>query len=119
MQDADEYSKDYVERDEQRLTELGRRAVEMFAAAHIFAALQEAHSEAESIKRQDALILEVRGGYCHAAALAACAFCCAWLNTVCTSRFAGPTTCFTVPLKASVAWQDGGGEEGVHGGQEH
>ena len=59
-QDADEYSKDYVERDEQRLTELGRRAVEMFAAAHIFGALQEAHSEAESIKRQDALILEVR-----------------------------------------------------------
>ena len=60
VQDADEYSKDYVERDEQRLTELGRRAVEMFAAAHIFAALQEAHSEAESIKRQDALIQEVR-----------------------------------------------------------
>ncbi|KAK9834319.1 hypothetical protein WJX81_006825 [Elliptochloris bilobata] len=57
-QDADEYSKDYVERDERRLTELGRRAVEMFAAAHIFAALQEAHSEAESIKRQDALIQE-------------------------------------------------------------
>ena len=58
-QDADDYSKDYVERDERRLTELGRRAVEMFAAAHIFAALQEAHSEAESIKRQDALIQEV------------------------------------------------------------
>jgi len=59
-QDADDYSKDYVERDERRLTELGRRAVEMFAAAHIFAGLQEAHSEAESIRRQDALIQEVR-----------------------------------------------------------
>ena len=61
-QDADEYGKDYVERDERRLAELGRRAVEMYAIAHIFGELAAAHSEAESIKRQDALIKEVCTG---------------------------------------------------------
>lgn len=49
-----------MERDERRLAELGRRAVEMYAVAHIFAELESAYSEAESIKRQDALIREVR-----------------------------------------------------------
>lgn len=39
-QDVDDYSKDYVERDEQRLADLGRRAVEMYAVSHIFAELQ-------------------------------------------------------------------------------
>ncbi len=58
-QDADDYSSNYVERDERRLAELGRRAVEMFAVAHIFSELDSAYSEAESIKRQDALIKEV------------------------------------------------------------
>lgn len=59
-QDAEDYSSNYVERDERRLAELGRRAVEMYAVAHIFAELESAYSEAESIKRQDALIREVR-----------------------------------------------------------
>ena len=58
-QDAEDYSSNYVERDERRLAELGRRAVEMYAVAHIFAELESAYSEAESIKRQDALIREV------------------------------------------------------------
>lgn len=58
-QDADDYSSNYVERDERRLAELGRRAVEMYAVAHIFSELDSAYSEAESIKRQDALIKEV------------------------------------------------------------
>lgn len=48
-----------MERDERRLAELGRRAVEMFAVAHIFSDLESAYCEAESIKRQDALIKEV------------------------------------------------------------
>ena len=58
VQDADDYSKDYVERDERRLGDLGRRTVEMFALAHIFGELEAAYCEAESIKRQDALIRE-------------------------------------------------------------
>ncbi|EIE25137.1 MATH-domain-containing protein [Coccomyxa subellipsoidea C-169] len=57
-QDSDDYSSNYVERDERRLAELGRRAVEMFAVAHVFSDLESAYCEAESIKRQDALIKE-------------------------------------------------------------
>ena len=34
-QDVDDYSRDSLERDERRLLDLGRRAVEMYAAAHI------------------------------------------------------------------------------------
>lgn len=60
-QDSDDYSSNYVERDERRLAELGRRAVEMFAVAHVFNDLESAYCEAESIKRQDALIKEVCG----------------------------------------------------------
>lgn len=56
-QEGDE-SKDYVERDERRLGELGRRTVEMYSMAHIFSELEAAYCEAESIKRQDALIKE-------------------------------------------------------------
>lgn len=40
LQDVDDYSRDYVERDEKRLADLGRRAVEMFAISHIFTDLQ-------------------------------------------------------------------------------
>ena len=58
LQDADDYSKDYVERDEKRLGDLGRRTVEMYALSHIFGELEAAYCEAESIKRQDALIRE-------------------------------------------------------------
>lgn len=42
LQDVDDYSRDYVERDERRLADLGRRAVEMFATFHIFTELQVA-----------------------------------------------------------------------------
>ena len=47
-----------MERDERRLGDLGRRTVEMFALAHIYGELEAAYCEAESIKRQDALIRE-------------------------------------------------------------
>ena len=47
-----------MERDERRLGDLGRRTVEMYALAHIFGELEAAYCEAESIKRQDALIRE-------------------------------------------------------------
>lgn len=39
-QEADEYSKDYVERDERRLADLGRKAVEMLTVSLIFKELQ-------------------------------------------------------------------------------
>lgn len=42
LQDVDDYSRDYVERDERRLADLGRRAVEMYAISHIFSELQVA-----------------------------------------------------------------------------
>ena len=58
LQDGDDYNKDFVERDERRLGDLGRRTVEMFALAHIYGELEAAYCEAESIKRQDALIRE-------------------------------------------------------------
>lgn len=52
-------SRDIVERDERRLADLGRRTVEMFAAAHIASTrLEAAWAEAETIKRQDELIRE-------------------------------------------------------------
>ena len=37
---------------------MGKSAVELYAAAHIFAAVGAAHSEAEALKRADALIAE-------------------------------------------------------------
>ncbi|CAD7695139.1 unnamed protein product [Ostreobium quekettii] len=55
----DESVKDTIERDELRLAELGRRTVEMYAISHIFAEhLEVAYREAESLKRQEALIRE-------------------------------------------------------------
>ena len=55
----EDYSSNYVERDERRLADLGRRAVEIFAVSHILRELESVHSMEESIKRQDALIKEV------------------------------------------------------------
>jgi hypothetical protein len=61
LQDVDDYGRDSVDRDERRLADLGRRAVEIFAAAHIASChMEAAWVEAETIKRQDALIREVR-----------------------------------------------------------
>jgi len=59
VQDVEDYSSNYVERDEKRLADLGRRAVEIFAVSHILRELESVHSIEESIKRQDALIKEV------------------------------------------------------------
>lgn len=59
VQDVEDYSSNYVERDERRLADLGRRAVEIFAVSHILRELESVHSMEESIKRQDALIKEV------------------------------------------------------------
>jgi hypothetical protein len=39
-QDGEDYSKDYVERDERRLADLGRRAVEMYIISQIFSELE-------------------------------------------------------------------------------
>ena len=54
----EDYSSNYVERDERRLADLGRRAVEIFAVSYILRELESVHSTEESIKRQDALIKE-------------------------------------------------------------
>ena len=59
MQDVEDYSSNYVERDEKRLADLGRRAIEIYAVSHILRELESVHSMEESIKRQDALIKEV------------------------------------------------------------
>ena len=64
MQDVEDYSSNYVERDEKRLADLGRRAVEIFAVSHILRELESVHSIEESIKRQDALIKEVSSAIC-------------------------------------------------------
>jgi hypothetical protein len=48
-----------VERDEQRLTELGRRTVEMFVLAHLYTNhVEVAYREAVALKRQEELIRE-------------------------------------------------------------
>ncbi|XP_075511577.1 TNF receptor-associated factor homolog 1a-like isoform X2 [Primulina tabacum] len=55
---GDEFNKDSVERDERRLTELGRRTIEIFVLAHIFSKIEVAYQEAVSLKRQEELIRE-------------------------------------------------------------
>ena len=59
----EDYSSNYVERDEKRLADLGRRAIEIYAVSHILRELESVHSMEESIKRQDALIKEVSQPY--------------------------------------------------------
>jgi len=55
----DDYRRDTIERDEKRLAELGRKTVEMYVIAHVFAEkLEIAYREAEALRRQDLLILE-------------------------------------------------------------
>ncbi|XP_028555735.1 TNF receptor-associated factor homolog 1a-like isoform X2 [Dendrobium catenatum] len=50
---------DSIERDERRLTELGRRTVEIFVLAHIFSSrIEVAYQEAVALKRQEELIRE-------------------------------------------------------------
>ncbi|XP_008794034.2 TNF receptor-associated factor homolog 1b isoform X2 [Phoenix dactylifera] len=55
---GEEYNKDSIERDERRLTELGRRTVEIFVLAHIFSRIEVAYQEAVALKRQEELIRE-------------------------------------------------------------
>ncbi|EFJ24015.1 hypothetical protein SELMODRAFT_55167, partial [Selaginella moellendorffii] len=56
---GDEFGKEFVERDERRLTELGRRTVEMFVLAHLFSnRIEVAYREAVALKRQEELIRE-------------------------------------------------------------
>ncbi|CAM8921261.1 unnamed protein product [Rhodiola kirilowii] len=56
---GDDFSKDTIERDERRLTELGRRTVEIFVLAHIFSnKIEVAYQEAVSLRMQEDLIRE-------------------------------------------------------------
>ncbi|KAK4421521.1 TNF receptor-associated factor1b, partial [Sesamum alatum] len=55
---GEEFSKDSIERDERRLTELGRRTIEIFVLAHIFSKIEVAYQEAVALKKQEELIRE-------------------------------------------------------------
>ncbi|EHA8587627.1 hypothetical protein COCNU_scaffold002855G000040 [Cocos nucifera] len=56
---GEEFNKDSMERDEWRLSELGRRAVEIFVLAHIFSSrIEVSYQEAVALKRQEELIRE-------------------------------------------------------------
>ncbi|KAI3703285.1 hypothetical protein L1987_73241 [Smallanthus sonchifolius] len=56
---GEDFSKDSIEREERRLTELGRRTIEIFVLAHIFSSkIEVAYQEDVSLKRQEELIRE-------------------------------------------------------------
>ncbi|KAL1535732.1 TNF receptor-associated factor 1a-like isoform X3 [Salvia divinorum] len=55
---GEEFNKDSIERDERRLTELGRRTIEIFTLAHVFNKVEVAYQEAVSLKKQEELIRE-------------------------------------------------------------
>ncbi|XP_061370988.1 TNF receptor-associated factor homolog 1a-like isoform X2 [Gastrolobium bilobum] len=56
---GEDFNKDSIERDERRLTELGRRTLEIFVLAHIFSnKIEVAYQEAVAFKRQEELIRE-------------------------------------------------------------
>lgn len=56
---GEDFNKESIERDERRLTELGRRTVEIFVLAHIFSNnIEVAYQEAVALKRQEELIRE-------------------------------------------------------------
>ncbi|GAV71203.1 MATH domain-containing protein [Cephalotus follicularis] len=56
---GEDFNKDSIERDERRLTELGRRTVEIFVLTHIFSnKIEVAYQEAVALKRQEELIRE-------------------------------------------------------------
>ncbi|GKU85818.1 hypothetical protein SLEP1_g437 [Rubroshorea leprosula] len=56
---GEDFNKDSIERDERRLTELGRRTVEIFVLVHIFSnKIEVAYQEAVALKRQEELIRE-------------------------------------------------------------
>ncbi|GMP77365.1 hypothetical protein CsSME_00033661 [Camellia sinensis var. sinensis] len=55
---GDDFNKDSIERDERRLTELGRRTIEIFFLSHIFSKIEVAYQEAVALRRQEELIRE-------------------------------------------------------------
>ncbi|XP_052207792.1 TNF receptor-associated factor homolog 1b-like [Diospyros lotus] len=55
---GEEFNKDSIERDERRLTELGRRTIEIFVLAHVYSKIEVAYQEAVALKRQEELIRE-------------------------------------------------------------
>eukprot|EP00252_Welwitschia_mirabilis_P006889 TRINITY_DN1781_c0_g1_i1.p1 TRINITY_DN1781_c0_g1~~TRINITY_DN1781_c0_g1_i1.p1 ORF type:complete len:1298 (-),score=334.57 TRINITY_DN1781_c0_g1_i1:264-4157(-) len=56
---GDDIAKDSVERDERRLTELGKRTIEIYVLAHLFSnRVEVAYREAIAFKRQEELIRE-------------------------------------------------------------
>ena len=56
---GEDFNKDSIERDERRLTELGRRTLEIFVLAHIFSnKIEVSYQEAVALKRQEELIRE-------------------------------------------------------------
>ncbi|CAA0807164.1 TRAF-like superfamily protein [Striga hermonthica] len=55
---GEDFNKDSVERDEKRLTELGRRTIEIFVLTHIFRKIEVAYQEEVALKKQEELIRE-------------------------------------------------------------
>ncbi|KAL6532384.1 hypothetical protein OROGR_014354 [Orobanche gracilis] len=55
---GEEFNRDSIERDERRLTELGRRTIEIFVLVHIFSKIEATYQEAVALKRQEELIRE-------------------------------------------------------------
>ncbi|KAL9262726.1 TNF receptor-associated factor homolog 1b-like protein [Drosera capensis] len=56
---GEDFNRDSMERDERRLTELGRRTVEIFVLAHIFSnKIEVSYQEAVALRRQEELIRE-------------------------------------------------------------
>nr|GEV63503.1 MATH domain-containing protein At5g43560-like isoform X1 [Tanacetum cinerariifolium] len=58
---GENFSKVSIEHYERRLTELGRRTIEMFVLSHIFSKIEGAYQEAVALKRQEELIREEEG----------------------------------------------------------
>lgn len=58
-QEGEDYRRDFIDRDEKRLAELGWKTVEMFCISHmVVEKIEVAYREAEALKRQDELIAE-------------------------------------------------------------
>ncbi|XP_051127006.1 TNF receptor-associated factor homolog 1b-like isoform X2 [Andrographis paniculata] len=55
---GEELTKDPIEQEERRLTELGRRTLEVFILSHVFSKIEVAYQEAVALKRQEELIRE-------------------------------------------------------------
>ncbi|KAL7220188.1 hypothetical protein ACSBR2_013116 [Camellia fascicularis] len=54
---GEDFNKDSIEHDERRLTELGRRTIEIFVLAHIFSKIEVAYNEAVALKPFQRLLL--------------------------------------------------------------